>query len=179
MSPIPEWVRSIDRILMRTRAAPSMKIQPVALATIDEVQWVLLFAREPNMFCLIPQDEALREGNTLEIPYDHMVALAETEGTCVNRKKARALAKGLIDPAWEPRTYVMVGPDKEGYSYGLKMAELVAWAKVQLVELKKLMKEQSDAQAASQAPGPGGPVDAGRAAAPAPPGEPGASAAPG
>ena len=170
MSLIPDWVRGIDRILGRTRAANTLKVEPVALATIDEVQWVLLFAPKQQMFCLIPQDEALRDGNTLEIPYDHMVELAEAEGTCVNRKKARALAKGLIVDGWEPRTYVMVGPNTEGYLHGLKMTELVAWGKKQIEQLTKLMKEQADAQqaqAAAEAPGAGGAVEAGRIAAPA------------
>jgi hypothetical protein len=176
MSLIPDWVRNIDKILMRGRPSTADTL-PIALATIDEVQWVLLFSRRQNMFCLIPQDEAQREGNTLEIPYDHMVELAHAIGTCINRKKVRALAKGLLDENWTPRTYVMVGPDSEGYSYGLKMTELVAWGKQQIEHLTQQMKEQADAaqtatQAISQAPGAGGPVDAGRAAAPAPPGEP-------
>lgn len=175
LSLIPDWVKSIDRILMRQRPQTGRDVLPVAIATVDEVQWVLLFAKAQQLFCLIPQEESLRKGNTLEIPYDHMIELAEAEGTCVNRKKARALSKGLLDPAWEPRTYVMVGPDKEGYSYGLKMAELVAWGQKQIAAIK----EMTDAQASLQASGAGSPVDAGRTAAPAPDGDPGEASAPG
>jgi hypothetical protein len=167
MSLIPDWVKSIDRILMRNRATTTPKIVLVALATVDDVQWVLMFTKEHNLFCLVPQDKALREGNTLEIPYDHMVELAENQGTCVNRKWVRALTKGALVAGWEPRTYVMVGPDKEGNSYGLKMTELVAWGKKQIEHFTQQMKEQANAQTPSQASGAGGAVDAGRIAAPA------------
>lgn len=145
MSFIPDWVRNIDKILMRTRATPAQKVILVAIAIVDEVQWVLMFEQAQQLFCLLPQDEELREGNTLEIPFDHMIELAQNHGTCVNRKKARALAKGLVVEGWEPRTYVMVGPDKEGYSHGFKMTELVAWGKKQIEAFKQQLKEQTDA----------------------------------
>jgi len=147
MSFIPDWVRNIDKILMRTRATPAQKVILVAIAIVDEVQWVLMFEQAQQLFCLLPQDEELREGNTLEIPFDHMIELAQNHGTCVNRKKARALAKGLVVEGWEPRTYVMVGPDKEGYSHGFKMTELVAWGKKQIEAFTQQLKEQADGAA--------------------------------
>jgi hypothetical protein len=156
------------------RQPDGVEIFLVAKDTVDGVEWTLLYAPVAKIFCVRPADQALHAENSLEIPQDHMEQIAQERGTCIPRKTAQKISKGLLKADYPDLTFILIKDMQDNASYVLRMRELVAWAKPMLAQLVQQLKEEQANEPAKDAQTPAADVPGDlqdRAKDPTPPGE--------
>lgn len=98
-------------------------LRVAAHSSADSQTWELVWHPEGKFYSLRWEPG----NNAWQISSADMIELAEFHGTCLPKKLAKALQRGLMMDGWEPGTYVLCRSDDTSL-YGLRMSELVAIA---------------------------------------------------